>query len=383
MKDRVICFATDRKSESSSRRQKYYGPFRSDKLVFGSYRSIDIGEPRLEHLNGVSAFPIEPDTRVLVFVHGFNSRFDVEAKLMLELSDSIASPDTLLILYSWPSMGSPFAYMQDECSVQYSYSHFKEFLDELSRRLDDPARLHLVAHSLGCQIVYRYIMEKVDAGKGQVAGTVVMSCPDLDYQTVSRDRERQRFAASIERGFILVSDVDAPLEISRALHGYTRLGRPSLSSARSLFWGTFRTGSIPNIISTAAHAPELIARRAIGRIRNGFKDPDKLWQKENKEKGIAFADNVHLYDFTVADVKQRRLGHSVCIELISSLYRNGGPPSEWSEEEVVKMPDEFVECTILPYSRSQPYGEEEQKLFLYKRVSPPRKRGRKNPVDSA
>ncbi|QQR60071.1 MAG: alpha/beta hydrolase [Candidatus Melainabacteria bacterium] len=133
---------------------------------------------------------------------------------------------------------SPFAYMQDECSVQFSYPYFKQFMDDLDQN------------------------DKL--------GTVILSCPDLDYQTVAIDSERKKLSQSFDRGYILVSDIDSPLELSRALHGYTRLGRPALPSAKSLFWGTFGTSSIPNIVSTAAHAPELLARRALRRIQSGF-----------------------------------------------------------------------------------------------------------------
>lgn len=127
-------------------------------------------------------------------------------------------------------------------------------MDELKAHVSHSSRIHLVAHSLGSQLVYRYLLDQ----------------NDLDYQTVAIDSERKKLSQSFDRGYILVSDIDSPLELSRALHGYTRLGRPALPSAKSLFWGTFRTGSIPNIVSTATHAPELLARRALRRIQSGF-----------------------------------------------------------------------------------------------------------------
>ncbi len=223
-------------------------------------------------------------------------------------------------------MGSPFAYMQDECTAQFSYTHFKQFVDEITALIGSSSRLHFVGHSLGCQLIYRYLLDR-DFSKSEAtldntdrendarrskettkgAGTVIFSCPDLDYQTVSIDSEREKFSRSIDRAFILVSDVDGPLELSRALHGYTRLGRPALPSAKSLFWGTFRTGSIPNIISTAVHMPEIIVQRTLKRIACGFRNPDEIWQEENKDKGIEFAENISLYDFTIADRRQRRI----------------------------------------------------------------------------
>ncbi|MBX9667732.1 MAG: hypothetical protein K2X93_08950 [Candidatus Obscuribacterales bacterium] len=169
----------------------------------------------------------------------------------------------------------------------------------------------------------------------------------------------------------MVSDVDRPLELSRALHVYTRLGRPALPSAASLFWGTFRTGSIPNIVSTAVHTPDIIARRALKRVRSGFRNPDDVWKEENRHRATKFAENVHLYDFTIADQTQRYVGHSIYFDLIASFFNTGKPPTDWDEETIVKIPDEFVECSLVPYARSTPYKREEQNIFLYRKITPP------------
>lgn len=356
------------KSAGFTGRQKYYGPHRKESVTYGQITAAETGFPSLKCLNSVKDISIESNTDVLIFVHGFNTKFETSMLILQALATAVMNKkeserNITFMMYSWPSMGSPFAYMQDECSVQYSYPYFKQFMDELKAQVSDSSKIHLVAHSLGSQLVYRYLLDHDDK-----LGTVILSCPDLDYQTVAIDSERQKLSQSLSRGYILVSDIDSPLELSRALHGYTRLGRPALPSAKSLFWGTFRTGSIPNIVSTAAHAPELLARRALRRIQSGFRNPDKVWQEENIDKGIEFAENIKLYDFTMADRKKRAWGHSICIDLVSSLFLTDTPPIEWSEEVIVKIPDEFVECSIFPYARSTPYKSDEQKIFRYSRL---------------
>jgi len=391
--DRVLYYVTDRKgsrgeplddvgvwvASKAAGQQKYFGPFRNDKLTYGKYSFDEDGQPVLCKLDSADSIPIEADSNVFVFVHGFNSQFAVCLEVLSALESAINSgsmkkrksaqsrDDVIFILYSWPSMGSPFAYMQDECTAQYSYAHFKKFMDEICSRVADRKQIHLVAHSLGCQFVYGYLMNE-KAGKGKAAGTVVLSCPDLDYQTVSLEDARRKFSSRIERGYVLVSDVDGPLEISRALHGYTRLGRPAMSSAKSLFWGTFRTGSVKNILSTAAHAPEMFARRAAQRARGG--DIDAAWSEANKDKGVAFAKNIQLYDFTLADRLEKSGGHTICVDLIASLFKNGSPPVDWTEETIVKMPDEFVECSIFPYSRTKPLEQGDPELFAFRKLTP-------------
>ncbi len=396
--ERTLYYATNRKgsrnepgralnAQSSFGRQEFFGPHRSETLTYGSYCMNGGNKPTLERLSGGDSIPVDDESDVLIFVHGFNCQFATDMDCLAELSEALQNQNGIStegsnrkfvsILYSWPSMGSPFAYMQDECSAQFSYTHFKEFLNGIRKRIADSSNIHIVAHSLGCQLIYRYLLDgevsstAQESKKSSKVGTVIFSCPDLDYQTVSIDIEREKLAKSIERGFILVSDVDSPLELSRALHGYTRLGRPALPSSKSLFWGTFRTGSIANIVSTAAHAPEIIARRAITRLASGFRDPDKVWQEENRHRGIEFSSNIKMYDFTIADKGEKRMGHTLCIPLIVSLLSNGCPPHDWSEETIVKIPDEFVECTLVPYARSKPYENDNHRLFNYQKLTPP------------
>lgn len=350
-------------------RQKYFGPFRDDKLNCGQITPGSKSQFELLKLDSLDLLPIDLNTKVVVFIHGFNSKFsqasEVLRYLAIETERLNSTTNTLFLLYSWPSMGSPFAYMQDECSVQFSYPLFKQLMETLRKRVETESCISIIAHSLGCQLVYRYLQE---LEQNVTFGTLILSCPDIDYQTASMETERNKLSRSISQGFILVSDVDKPLELSRALHGYTRLGRPSLSSARSLFWGTFRTGSIPNIVSTVAHAPELLARSAVRRVRAGFKNPDKAWQKANFERAIDFASNIVLYDFTIADRKVQLNGHSACIPLLASLLGTGRIPQNWTEEEIVKIPDEFVECSIFPYARLKPYNVDEQPVFKYKKL---------------
>ncbi len=388
---RVLYYATDRKGSrnephgdasapsTSVGRQEYFGPFRNDELTFGRYKLDSLGQLSLERLPELESLPIDEETDVVVFVHGFNSEFATYLKVLggiaqsIETSSDYDSRKTVFLLYSWPSMGSPFAYMQDECSAQYSYPKFESLIDSIRNYTKCSSKIHLVAHSLGAQIVHRYLLRRDtgDTSFEKRAGTVILSCPDLDYLTATLNTEREKLSKSVDQAYVMVSDVDRPLELSRALHGYTRLGRPALPSAASLFWGTFRTGSIPNIVSTAVHTPDIIARRALKRVRSGFRNPDDVWKEENKHRAITFAENVHLYDFTVADQTQRYVGHSICFDLIASFFNTGKPPTDWEEETIVKIPDEFVECSLVPYARSTPYKREEQNIFLYRKITPP------------
>lgn len=377
-----LYYVTNRKESSpaglrfepgkSGQRYRFFGPHRSQDLAVGQF-TIDHDEIVLTKIAGIESIEITPDSRVVVFVPGYNTRFADSLRVLNQLQQALLSTsDLVCILFSWPSMGSAFAYMQDECSVQFSYPHFKQLVDSIAKRVSSHSQISLVGHSLGCQLVHRYVLDRA-AREAKSAGMVVLASPDIDYQTATLESERLKFSAGIDSGFILVSDVDGPLEVSRSLHGYTRLGRPSLSTMRSLFWGTFRTGSLSNIFSTLAHVPIFLMEQAVRWVKCGLKDPDQIWQEQNQGNGIAFADNISLFDFTRADRMQRRFGHTICVDLVASLLSSGSPPAGWDQRTIVKIPDEYGyrECFLLPYSRHNPYGQDQVTLFSYRQLIPP------------
>ncbi len=70
-------------------RQKYYGPFRNEKLTYGKYTMNGNGEPLLERITGCAELPLDASTDVLVFVHEFNSPFARYTKVVAELAEAI------------------------------------------------------------------------------------------------------------------------------------------------------------------------------------------------------------------------------------------------------------------------------------------------------
>ena len=62
---------------------------------------------------------MRPNSQVLVFVHGFNNRFeDAVFRFAQIIHDSRA--DVAPVLFTWPSKGSVFAYGYDRESANYS-----------------------------------------------------------------------------------------------------------------------------------------------------------------------------------------------------------------------------------------------------------------------
>ena len=106
---------------------------------------------------------------LFVFVHGYNNSFEQAAKRSAEIWYDIGF-DGPPIMFSWPSRGGSFwrgvfSYFADAETVEWSSIHLKAFLEELVAETtpeklfaDEPARIHLIAHSMGCRALTRALM---------------------------------------------------------------------------------------------------------------------------------------------------------------------------------------------------------------------------------
>lgn len=358
--------------------QKFFGPYRSAIISTGCFtvnRHSKTDQQHFVRSREVKEIPADGGT-ALVFVHGFNSKFDHYLDVVDELAEMLrAYPEYQKgftpILYSWPSMGSPFAYMQDECSSQWTYPKFQSFMRNLRQQRFD--RIVLVSHSLGSQIVYRYLMETPN--DDHKIDRVIFSSPDIDYQTFADDLFGDKVLLSkANKVYVLVSDVDIPLELSRSLHGYTRLGRPSLSSTTSAFLGMFRTGSIRNIFASTCHLPELYGKDILFRLAHHGESSDTYWASKNSSEYVE-DPKISFYDFTEADKRRKFLhitpfGHSICSDLIASLIATNTLPQNYTTTDIVKVPDYYKSCTVIPWKSCSPYEDksDSRNSFRYKRI---------------
>jgi hypothetical protein len=100
-----------------------------------------------------------------------------------------------------------------------------------------------------------------------------------------------------------------------------------------------------------------------------LKSPDDIWQRENADKGVEFAKNIELIDFTNADRRLLRSGHSICTDLIGSLLAAGEPDkAKWQLQPVVKVPDEYRECMTFPYRCCNPYKFDNPPIFTFQKM---------------
>ncbi len=212
-----------------------------------------------------------PQRRVLVFIHGFNNRFDDAVFRFAQIVHDAGTP-VVPVLFTWPSRGSVLAYGYDRESNTYSRNALESTLKTLA---SDPAvgEISILAHSMG-NLVTLEALRQMAIRDGRIAPkirNVLLAAPDVD---VDLFREAILDMGKSRPGFTLfVSQDDRALAISRRIWGDVRLGaidpeqepyRSNLESAgiTVLNLSGLRTGD-PLNHSKFAQSPEVV--RIIGR----------------------------------------------------------------------------------------------------------------------
>jgi esterase/lipase superfamily enzyme len=162
--------------------------------------------------------------RLLVFVHGFNNRFESAVYRLAQIthdSGTGAAP----LLFTWPSRGSVFAYGYDKESTNYSRSALESVLSAAAAN-SEVDEVTLLAHSMGTWLTVESLRQMA-IRNGRVPpkiANVILAAPDLDIdvfrqQLADMGPDRPKFT-------IFVSRDDRALVVSRRLSGNVdRLGQ--------------------------------------------------------------------------------------------------------------------------------------------------------------
>jgi esterase/lipase superfamily enzyme len=174
--------------------------------------------------------------RVMVFVHGFNNRYDDAIYRFAQIvHDSKA--DVAPVLFTWPSRGSVFAYNYDKESTNYS----RDALETMLRRLSTEPNVDevtIMAHSMGSWLTVE-ALRQMAIRDGRVAPkikNVILASPDLDVDVFGR--QLAEIGENRPRFTLFVSRDDRALSLSRRISGnIDRLGQvdPTVEPYRSEF----------------------------------------------------------------------------------------------------------------------------------------------------
>ncbi len=118
------------------------------------------------------------------------------------------------------------AYFSDRESAEWSAPHLAQFLEDTIAQVKG-GRLHLLAHSMGNQVLIRALYEiALRRGPGAPAlfENVILAAPDFDAQAFV-DQIAPRIVSLSRRWTLYASDKDRALDVSAALAAQ-RLGLP-------------------------------------------------------------------------------------------------------------------------------------------------------------
>jgi esterase/lipase superfamily enzyme len=169
-------------------------------------------------------------SKVLVFVHGFNNRFDDAVYRFAQIAHDSKAP-VIPVLFTWPSRGEVRlrAYTYDRESANYSRDALEELLDMLAS-YPSVKEITIVAHSMGNWITLealrgRSMRTNRAASKARTdkVKNVMLVAPDVDID-VFRGQIR-KIGAAKPRIALFVSQDDKALKLSQTIWGgVPRLG---------------------------------------------------------------------------------------------------------------------------------------------------------------
>ncbi len=151
-------------------------------------------------------------SRVLVFVHGFNNRFDEAVYRLAQIVQDSDAP-VIPVLFSWPSKGlvTLDAYKYDLESANKSRGSLKQLLANIALN-PDVKEITVLCHSMGCWPALEALKSKSTHVKN-----VLLVAPDVDVDVFRT--EIQQMGRPRPRIALFVSHDDQALKLSKSIAG--------------------------------------------------------------------------------------------------------------------------------------------------------------------
>lgn len=175
-------------------------------------------------INGALAKRSPNNQDVVIYVHGFNSRFDDSVYRMAQIANDLEIPG-ISVSYSWPSAGNPLGYAYDRDSALFARDDLERLVQEVASTR--AKNVIIVAHSLGSLLTMETLRQLKLRGDrktlNRIGGVILMS-PDVDVD-VFRSQANQ--IGKLPQPFIVFSSAnDRALRlVERLTRQKNRLGR--------------------------------------------------------------------------------------------------------------------------------------------------------------
>ncbi|MGR3461682.1 MAG: alpha/beta hydrolase [Roseovarius sp.] len=171
---------------------------------------------------------------ILLYVHGFNSRFDDTMETLARVWQA-TQETTVPVAFSWPAGNTgAFAYFKDRESGEFAIFHLKQTLRILAG-VPGLRRIHVVAHSRGSEVVTTALREMViaeraagrDPRRALKIENLILAAPDLDFSIARQRLIAERFGPAFGRITVYINPGDGALGLAQMLLAGVRFGRIS------------------------------------------------------------------------------------------------------------------------------------------------------------
>ncbi|MCK0209703.1 alpha/beta hydrolase [Starkeya koreensis] len=166
---------------------------------------------------------LPPSRRVLIFVHGFNNRFEDAVFRFAQIVHDSGS-EVAPVLFTWPSRARVFDYLFDRESTIFSRDAFEETVWQVASdpRVED---VTIMAHSMGAWLAMEGLRQMA-IRRGKLPGkisNVILASPDVDVDVFAS--QWRALNGPQARFTLFVSRDDRALQVSRRIAGgVDRLG---------------------------------------------------------------------------------------------------------------------------------------------------------------
>jgi esterase/lipase superfamily enzyme len=134
--------------------------------------------------------------KVLIFVHGFNNKFDDAVYRFAQIVHDSKAP-SVPVLFTWPSRGEIKlgSYTYDRESANYSRDALEELIDTLDRN-PNVSEINLLAHSMGNWVALEALRSRYirPARFSDKLKNVMLVAPDVDVDVFRTQIRRMETA---------------------------------------------------------------------------------------------------------------------------------------------------------------------------------------------
>ena len=184
---------------------------------------VTLRADRLDLKQAIAAFDQRlrraPSRHVLLFVHGYNTRFEEAVYRFAQIAHDAGAP-VVPVLFTWPSRGKLFDYVYDRESATYSRDALEAVLQAMVK---DPnvASVSILAHSMGNFVAIEALRQMAIRNRGlsPKIADIMLAAPDIDVDVFRRDVAEIEASGGSAPITLFVSQDDHALDLSRRFAG--------------------------------------------------------------------------------------------------------------------------------------------------------------------